>query len=86
MTISGDKLMGDADPNSPTINLIHLAFVAPWLYYLSTGPEGWAQYLKLTAGGVAAYHFYRAYCKAYYPQDKKPQNQPGQYSVLPLMF
>lgn len=65
---------------SPNINLFHVAIVAPWLYYISTGPTNWQTYLQLTALGVGSFHLYKAYSKMYH-QPKLQKSSP-----LPVLF
>jgi hypothetical protein len=85
MTIFGGKISTPSSSSGPTLNYFHVAIVAPWLLYLSTGPTNWEIYLKLTALGVGSYHLYRAYCKVYHPTETQPLHK-ADGTVLSMMF
>lgn len=81
MAILGGKI--GTDSNGVKVNLFHLLVVAPWLYYLSTGPINWQTYLQLTALSVGSYHLYRAYTKTYHVEQNL---QKGDETILSMMF
>lgn len=84
MAILGGKITSGESHMSPNINLFHLFVVAPWLYYLSTNPADWQQYLKLTALAVAGWHGYRAFTKMNHTE--KQMQKGGDQTVLSMMF
>lgn len=86
MAIFGGKILSGDKGNDPTINLVHIFLVAPWLYYLSTSPADWSDYLRLTALAVGVYHGYRAFGKMNANQNNGGTLQKGDQTVLSMMF
>lgn len=83
MAIFGGIISEKEDPNNVVLNVIHIGLVAPWLYYISTAPADWQNYLKMTVIGVVLYHSYRIYNKTY---NKQALTKPGGETTMPLTY
>jgi hypothetical protein len=64
MTIfGGDVKTQTGGQTTHYVNMLHVLVIAPWLYYISTQPDNWQMYLRVTALSVGAWHGYKWYTK-----------------------